>query len=118
MSFAEIPRIVAAGRTCNTHSGITGVLLFTGQDFVQLIEGAPQAVADLWASIRVDPRHHDLTVFLDERAQDPWFGDWRVGFPSDPIVTANIEAWRQRAGPWDEAQREELRRLLAAIDAI
>ena len=118
LSFAEIPRIVAAGRTNNLHAGITGVLLFTGRDFVQLIEGAPEAVADLWASIRADPRHHDLMVLLDEPAPDRWFGDWRVGYPTDPLVTAQIEAWRGRAGTWDDAQRCELRRLLAAVDAI
>ena len=118
LSFAEIPRIVAASRARNTLSGITGVLLFTGQDFAQLIEGPPRPVADLWQCIRADPRHHDLAVFLDERAPAPWFGDWRVGFPSDAVVTAQIDAWRKRGSQWDDAQRCELRRLLAAIDAV
>lgn len=118
LSLTEIPRIVAACRTRNALSGITGVLLFTGQDFAQLIEGPPPAVTELWASIRADPRHHDLSVLLDERAPAPWFADWRVGFPSDPRVTAQMETWRQRTGKWDDAQRDELRRLLAAIDAV
>jgi len=118
LSFTEIPRIVAAARTRNTVAGITGVLLFTGRDFAQVIEGPRQTVADLWASIRADPRHHDMAVFLDERTPVPWFGDWRVGFPLDPLVTAQIESWRQRAGTWDDAQRNELLRQLAAIDAI
>lgn len=118
LAFAEIPRIVAASRARNTLAGITGVLLFTGKDFAQVIEGAPQSVADLWRCILADPRHQDLTVFLDEHAPAPWFGDWRVGFPSDPGVTAQIDSWRKRGGQWGDAQRCELRRLLAAIDAV
>jgi hypothetical protein len=118
LSFAEIPRIVTASRTRNTLSGLTGVLLFTGRDFAQLIEGPPQPVADLWRCICADPRHHDLALFLDEHTPAPWFGDWRVGFPSDPAVTAQIDSWRKRSGQWDDARRGELRRLLAAIDAV
>ena len=118
LSFAEIPRIVTTSRARNTLARITGVLLFTGHEFAQVIEGPPQPVADLWRRILADPRHHDLAVFLDEHAPAPWFGDWRVGFPSDPDVTEQIDSWRKRGSRWDDAQRCELRRLLAAIDAV
>lgn len=118
MSLGEIPRIVAAVRARNDVVGITGVLLFTGQDFAQMIEGPPQVVANLWASIRADPRHHDIVVFHDERAPARWFNDSRVGFPSDEGVIAQVEAWRRSCGALDSAKGAELRNVLAAIDAI
>ena len=118
MSLVEIPRIVAAVRTRNDAAGISGLLLFTGQDFAQLIEGPPQAVADLWARIRADPRHHDIVVFHDERAPTRWFNDSRVGFPSDAAIIAQVEAWRSSGGAPDAGRSAELHRLLAGVDAL
>ena len=118
LALTEIPRIVAKCRTCNVVEGLTGVLLFTGVDFAQLIEGEPESVSSVWSRIQADERHRDLMVILDERAPDRWFPDWRVGFPSDSAVVARIGAWRQCASVLDDAGRTELRQVLAAADAL
>jgi hypothetical protein len=118
LALAEIPRIVASGRRRNEGAGITGVFLFTGLDFVQLIEGAPPQVTDLWSRIRVDVLHEEINVLFDERAPSRWFADWRVGFPSDGVAVGRIASWRQQGGVWDDTKRAELRQLLAAIDTM
>ena len=118
LSLAEIPRIVASGRRRNEGAGITGVFLFTGLDFVQLFEGAPSALTDLWSRIRVDDRHEEIVVLFDERAPSRWFADWRVGFPSDSGTVGQISSWRQHKGGWDASKRSELRQLLASVDTM
>ena len=119
LSLVEIPRIVAASRIRNSPAGISGVLLFTGQDFVELLEGPPTSVSRLWSRIGEDDRHHDLVTLFDERALSPWFADWRVGFPSDSTTISQVAAWRERAtATWDAASRAEVRAMLAAADAI
>lgn len=118
LSLVEIPRIVAICRSHNAADGITGVLLFTGLDFAQLIEGEPDMVAALWARIQADDRHRDLVTFIDERAPQRWFPDWRVGFPSDSVLVAQIAAWREGRRLWTEAERSDFRRVLAAADAL
>lgn len=118
LPLQEIPRIIATCRAHNEADGITGVLLFTGLDFAQLIEGESDAVADLWARIQADGRHRDIHTFLDERAADRWFMDWRVGFPSDNEVVARIAAWRECPPLRSEAERAEVRDVLSVADAL
>ncbi|MEO8346243.1 MAG: BLUF domain-containing protein [Betaproteobacteria bacterium] len=114
----EIPRIVTVSRAHNEGHGITGVLLFTGIDFVQVIEGSVDVVASLWARIGADPRHQAIVKFLDEPATSRWYPDWRVGFPSDTTLVNQIAEWHVRPpGPAD-AGYAELRRTLAACDPI
>ena len=118
LSLVEIPRIVATCRAHNAVDGITGVLLFTGLDFAQLIEGEPNVVAALWARIQADDRHRDIVTFLDERAPHRWFADWRVGFPSDSVVVAQIAAWREGTRLWTETERADVHQVLAAAYAL
>ncbi len=119
LSHTEIPRIVSVSRSRNTVEDITGILLYTGLHFVQVIEGQPLQVGNLWTKIGDDPRHHDVIVIVDERDNGRWFSDWRVGFPSDGALAGQVEAWHQ-VGParWTAAAREELRRVLAAADSL
>jgi len=66
---------VHSGRT-NALDGITGVLIFTGRHFVQLIEGAPDAITDLVIRLERDPRHSRINVLEDERVRDRAFPSW------------------------------------------
>lgn len=50
----------------NAAQEITGMLLFTGRHFAQLIEGEPQVVDATMARIKADPRHAQLRVVLDK----------------------------------------------------
>ena len=117
LPVVEIPRIVSVCRARNEIEGISGVLLYTGLDFAQVIEGPLQPVENLWARIRADDRHCDIVTLIDERALSPWFSDWRVGYPAGGTVMAQVSAWRTRAGGFDETERLKLRQLLAVVDA-
>jgi Sensors of blue-light using FAD len=119
LPHAEIPRIVSVSRSRNTAEDITGILLFTGLHFVQVIEGEPLQVAKLWTRIGEDARHHDVIVIVDERDNARWFSDWRIGFSSDSALAGRVEAWHQvGSGRWTAAARDELHRVLAAADSL
>ena len=119
LALAEIARIVSVSRARNNAANICGVLLFTGVDFAQVLEGPLDAVATVWQRICADARHRDLVTLFDEHALTMWFGDWRVGFPSDVATVNQIAAWRrQTPAESDERQRTEVRTLLASVDAI
>ncbi|MEO8506214.1 MAG: BLUF domain-containing protein [Betaproteobacteria bacterium] len=113
----EIPRIIVAARANNARYGISGILVYTGTDFAQLIEGGPPAVATLWQRIGTDDRHVDMTLLLDEHDTTPWFPDWRVGYLSDRGLPDRFAEWRARGRTLPDAERITLRRLLAAADA-
>jgi Sensors of blue-light using FAD len=76
--FAVVKEIVDVARLRNPAHGITGALLFDGERFCQLIEGAEAEVSTLMQSISRDPRHTDVRVLFaapsphSERALRRW----------------------------------------------
>ncbi len=62
----EVEAILAASARNNTARGITGLLLFNGRNFLQLLEGEADEVAGLMETITADPRHAGVSV-LDRR---------------------------------------------------
>ena len=119
LALVEIARIVSVCRARNNAANVLGVLLFTGLDFAQVLEGPSDAVASVWRKICADARHRDLVTLFDEHASTMWFEDWRVGFPSDIATVNQIAQWRRRTPQeWDEKRRAEVRTLLASVDAI
>jgi len=118
MSLTELPRIVAACRAHNEIDRITGVLLFTGLDFAQLIEGAPEPVERLWARLLDDDRHEGILRLLDTRADSRWFADWRVGFPSERAFVDRIAQWRAQGPRGPCADPDGVLRLFTEADAM
>lgn len=62
----EVDSILAASARNNPVRGITGLLLFNGRNFLQLLEGEESDVAGLMKTITADPRHSGVSV-LDRR---------------------------------------------------
>lgn len=60
--FGVVKSIVAVSRQHNLEQRITGTLLFDGERFCQLIEGAEPDVLALTARIERDPRHKHLQL--------------------------------------------------------
>jgi len=118
LAVTEIPRIVAVARAHNARDGLTGVLVYTGADFAQLIEGPEAAVANVWARIAADERHLDISIILDETDHHPWFPDWRMGYLVNADLVRQIAVWRDLRRRIDDGDRIELRRVLAAADTL
>lgn len=74
----EIERIHASAMTLNALDGITGMLVFNGTHFLQIIEGADDAIEDLLRRLRADARHFDLMVREDRTAETRSFPDWSM----------------------------------------
>ncbi len=62
----EVEAILATSARNNPARGITGLLLFNGRNFLQLLEGELDEVAGLMETITADPRHAGVSV-LDRR---------------------------------------------------
>lgn len=61
-----VDAILATSARNNPARGITGLLLFNGRNFLQLLEGEEGEVAALMDTITADPRHSGVSV-LDRR---------------------------------------------------
>jgi len=71
--------LLEQARENNVQAGITGVLIAGGERFVQALEGADDAVHEVFSRIAVDRRHYDVRILADEPAHERRFGEWSMG---------------------------------------
>ena len=115
---SEVSRIVQVSRVNNAANGLTGVLVYTGTDFAQLIEGRHEGVERLWRRIQADPRHRDIVAFLDEPTERAWFETWRMGYLYDDSLGQRIAEWRALTARPAHVERDAVRALMASADAF
>ena len=72
---AELTRIVAKAQRRNAALALTGILLFDGEHFLQVLEGPDSAVNTVYASIIRDPRHCNLIELMRDYAPMRRFGN-------------------------------------------
>lgn len=73
---AAVGRLLDAARPHRENAGITGILFCFSDRFIELLEGPPEAVGELFDRIRLDVRHRHVTTVQDTtiaaRAYDRW----------------------------------------------
>ncbi|MGB3070370.1 MAG: BLUF domain-containing protein [Ottowia sp.] len=80
-NVACVSEIVKKARLANAISGITGVLGFDGEKFVQYVEGPSAAILELLAAIERDPRHTDFDIKAQgESIAERRFQEWQMGY--------------------------------------
>jgi len=75
---AEISRILASARAYNSRHRITGALLFNSGCFAQALEGPKDAVEEIFAKIRRDPRHGEVTILRSGMGERRDFPNWSM----------------------------------------
>jgi len=120
LEAADLEAIHRTAREVNALEGITGLLIFNGTHFLQIIEGSPQAIDDLVERLRRDPRHSGLEV-RDERAVTRRaFRDWSMELVhvSASYFEAKITVAERLPPTVAEAVRERIIRMTEAISGI
>jgi hypothetical protein len=77
---ADIRDILTTSRRNNAALGVTGLLLFADNMFIQVLEGEQQRVSSLADTIRRDPRHRNYMELLTREAPRRAFAQWQMGF--------------------------------------
>ena len=78
LTNADLEAILRTARELNALDGITGLLIFNGTHFLQIIEGAEAAIDDLVARLRRDPRHNGFEIRDERRVEERSFPDWSM----------------------------------------
>lgn len=76
----ELNELVAAARTSNARLGITGLLLYKRESFLQVLEGEEGKTARLFEKIRMDSRHESVVTLRRRPVEAPAFPDWAMGY--------------------------------------
>lgn len=80
MSVVELVELIEQIRPKNERLGVTGLLLYSGGNVIQTIEGTPEVVDDVFDAIQGDPRHDDVRVVERREVEGRAFGTWSMGF--------------------------------------
>lgn len=79
MSQDSIELLLKRCRHHNDERNISGLLLYSGGHFIQLLEGHQPVLANLFAKISDDERHQNVQQMYFAAANERLFPDWRMG---------------------------------------
>ncbi|WP_435744985.1 BLUF domain-containing protein [Microbacterium sp. PMB16] len=75
-----LDHLLAQCRSLNGDRDVTGMLLYRGERFIQVLEGPAEVVRRLARTIGTDPRHRDMRVLIEESIDERRFEDWTMGY--------------------------------------
>jgi hypothetical protein len=90
MSNGELMQIVEQARCSNERAGVTGMLAFAGDAFLQVLDGDEAAVAAIYGRIREDQRHRALVVLGIVKSQTRRFHASPLGFAGLSSFNENL----------------------------
>lgn len=76
----DLTNLLLKIRPNNQINNITGMLLFDGGSFMQVIEGKSASIAHLFSRIQSDPRHQNIVHILEKPVVARQFPGWSMGF--------------------------------------
>src|SRR5690348_7398200 len=80
MSEQELLDLLAVCRNNNSKLDVSGMLLYSGGNFMQALEGEEEVVTALYEKIAKDPRHKGIIRLLKRKIESRSFPDWSMGF--------------------------------------
>ena len=76
----DLGALLTVSRENNAELGVTGMLLYKGGNFLQVLEGDEETVRSLYEKIRTDPRHGGEITLQQGFVEGRQFADWSMGF--------------------------------------
>jgi len=75
-----LTQIVEHARVRNRESDVTGMLIWSGEAILQVLEGDIDIISALFARIEKDTRHRDVVLLASVKADRGRFWRWPMGF--------------------------------------
>jgi hypothetical protein len=82
--------ILAKARVRNAELGLTGILIRSGDHWMQVLEGEPDAVSQMTVLIADDPRHTEFELLWAGAIKERRFAAWSMA-----SATIDNDAWRR-----------------------
>jgi hypothetical protein len=111
--------VLRASRQNNARVGVTGMLLYTGGSFFQVLEGPAEAVDRAFATIAADERHQRAVMIIRERIPRRAFGEWSMGYATATArelgTTMGMNDFFLQASCFERLDGGRAKKLLAAF---
>lgn len=79
---ADLTDILQSSRRNNAEVDVTGALFYSGGNFMQVLEGPADRVAEVYRRVEMDRRHHGHSVLLRDPIGTRQFPDAPMAFHS------------------------------------
>lgn len=86
LQASELRALLTQSRLANEAIGVTGMLVYRGGTFLQLIEGEQEVIAHLYDTIAHDKRHRVVDKIWDAPLKARSFSGWSMAFVSDQTI--------------------------------
>ena len=80
LSDDEINDLLTISRENNLKYDITGLLLYSEGNFIQILEGSKENVLKIFEKIKHDSRHRNIITVIKGPIVNRTFSDWKMGF--------------------------------------
>jgi hypothetical protein len=80
MSEEELLSLLEQSRSRNIRQNVTGMMLYAGGNFFQVLEGDEKDVEEIYEAIVSDERNKGNIVIVKENINARTFPDWSMGF--------------------------------------
>ena len=114
----ELARILQESRRNNAAAGVTGVLLYSGGNVMQVLEGSQDAVEATYDRICEDPRHRAVSVLYRGQADERSFPDWAMGLQSLAELPDGEREWARSLFDLTEPGPARAQRLMSSFRAL
>ena len=78
MSAMSLIRLFAQSYYSNMANGITGILLFDGRQYGEMIEGEIDSIKKIWMTIKKDKRHKNIKLISKEIITCRAYASWSM----------------------------------------
>jgi hypothetical protein len=89
MSDEELVALLEKSREKNARLGLTGLLLYKGGNFLQVLEGERDAVMGQYQTIQADESHYQIMTVSSRAITERDFPDWKMAFVNLEKVNAD-----------------------------
>lgn len=76
----DIARILNKSQANNSKTGVTGLLLYRQNTFIQLLEGEEQTVKETYNKIIKDSRHSDVKILIESKSSLRIAPEWSMNY--------------------------------------
>lgn len=96
LSHATLENIMKVSRRNNKKLGVTGALCSSPRGFLQILEGHPDPVNELFRRIVQDPRHSNVTLLEYTKVPCREFENWSMAYVrTDELAAALLHKYSE-----------------------
>ena len=82
----QFEAILEKSKVSNAANGLTGILIFRNNTYLQLLEGEEVNVLNCLKKIRKDPRHHSISTVFMATSEQRIFPSWSMAHIPDKVI--------------------------------